>query len=144
MPTWAHLVLRKQGKLRVFQTSTHFHFLSLPRGYCSKPSDPQHLRSMAVFSDTAKRLWGLYLSLTRCSRPRVLTLRAGWCFPLLTDAGPRPYSTSCGQLGCWLVKEALTTPLEPAVRLELTYLHTVKYGLLPGIRLHYPYMLYCD
>ena len=72
-----HLVLRLQGKLRVFQTSAHFHFLSLPRGYCSKPSDPQHLRSMAVFFDTAKRLWGLYL-FTRCSRPRVLTLRAGW------------------------------------------------------------------
>ena len=43
---------------------------------------------------------------------------------------------------CWLVKEALTTPLEPAVRLELTYLHSIKNGLIPGIRLHYPYMLY--
>ena len=32
---------------------------------------------MAVFSDTAKRLWGLSL-FTRCSRPRVLTLRARW------------------------------------------------------------------
>ena len=65
-------------RLRVFVTSAHFHPLSLPLGYCSKPFDPQHLRSMAVFSDTAKRLWGLSL-FTRCSSPRVLTLRAGWC-----------------------------------------------------------------
>ena len=77
MLTWAHLILRLQGKLRVFLTSAHFHDLSLSLGYCSKPFDPQHLRSTAVFFDTAKRLWGLSL-FTRCSRPRVLTLRAGW------------------------------------------------------------------
>ena len=34
--------------------------------------------------------------------------------------------------------------MDTVVRLELTYLHTIKYGLIPGIRLHYPYMLYCE
>ena len=99
---------------------------------------------MAVFSDTAKRLWGLYLMLTLLVAPDLeySPLERGGFFPLLSDAGPRPYSTNCGQLGYWLVKEALTTPLEPVVRLELTYLHTIKYGLIPGIRLHYLYMLY--
>ena len=74
---WYHLVLRLQGKLRVSLTSAHFHDLSLPNWATAlSPPDPQHLRSMAVFSDTAKRLWGLYL-FTRCSRPRDSPLERG-------------------------------------------------------------------
>ena len=65
-------------RLRVFQSAVHFQLLTLPNSAIALSLlDPQHLHSMAVFSDTAKRLWGLYL-FTRCSRPRVLTLRAGW------------------------------------------------------------------
>ena len=60
---------RVHRRIRVFVTSAHFHELSLPLGYCSKPFDPQHLRSMAVFSDTAKRLWGLCLMLTLLVAP---------------------------------------------------------------------------
>lgn len=65
-------------RLRVFQSTVHFQLLTLPNSAIALSLlDPQHLHSMAVFSDTAKRLWGLCL-FTRCSRPRVLTLRAGW------------------------------------------------------------------
>lgn len=48
------------------------------------------------------------------------------------NGSPSPlFCTPCSVVG-----------LEPAVRLELTYLHSIKNGLIPGIRLHYPYMLY--
>ena len=80
-------------------------------------------------------------------------------FPLLTDAGPRTSSTTCGQHSLLVSEGGTNNPLngspsplfctpcsvvglEPAVRLELTYLHSIKNGLIPGIRLHYPYMLY--
>ena len=64
--------------LRVFQSTMHFQLFTLPNSAIALSLlDPQHLRYMAVFSDTEKRLWGLCL-FTRCSRPRVLTLRAGW------------------------------------------------------------------
>ena len=70
--------LRGTYLMRVFQSTVHFQLLTLPNSAIALSLlDPQHLHSMAVFSDTAKRLWGLCL-FTRCSRPRVLTLRAGW------------------------------------------------------------------
>jgi len=45
---------------------------------------------MAVFSDTAKRLWGLYLMPTLLVAPDLeySPLERGGFFPLLTDAGP--------------------------------------------------------